>query len=507
MAVANQLGAPGTSAARTYGNWRRPTSPGLWQLGALGTGLLLFFLVIEILLMATAGLLVAAVGAVIGGFAFGVLTVKDRHRRSLAQRLAARLAFRAHRRRGHNVYRSGPVGSTPWGSFQVPGLAAPSRLSEWTDSYGRRFALVHVPATGDYTVVFSADPDGASLVDSDQVDSWVANWGAWLANLASEPGAIAAAVTVETAPDTGTRLLREVEANVDPDAHPVAQAMLREVVATYPAGSATVRAWVSVTFAASVRAGARKRTTEEVGRDLASRLPALSQSLHATGAGAARPVTAAELCEVVRVAYDPQAARLLDAARAAGDTPELAWSEVGPTAAEAHYDYYRHDSAVSVTWAMSGAPRGEVYSSVLANLLAPHNEIDRKRVTMLYRPVSPAKAAHIVEQDRRSADFRATASTRPSARAMTDQRAAIQAAQEEARGAGLVNFGMLVTATVTGTDRLPDARAAIDNLSAAARVLLRPVYGSQDSAFAAGLPIGLVLPRHLRVPAEIRESL
>ena len=228
MAVANQSGA----TARTYGNWRRPTSPGLWQLGALGTGLLLFFLVIEILLMATAGLLVAGVGAVIGGFAFGVLTVKDRHRRSLAQRLTARVAFRRHRRRGCNVYRSGPLGSTPWGSFQVPGLAAPSRLSEWTDSYGRRFALVHVPATGDYTVVFSADPDGASLVDSDQVDSWVANWGAWLGNLASEPGAIAAAVTVEIAPDTGTRLLREVESNVEPDVHPAAQAVLGEVVAT-----------------------------------------------------------------------------------------------------------------------------------------------------------------------------------------------------------------------------------------------------------------------------------
>lgn len=507
MAVANQVGAHGSSTARTYGNWRRPTSPGLWQLGALGTGLLLFFMVIEILLMATAGLLAAAIGAAIGGSALLVLTVKDRHRRSLAQRAAARVAFRRHRRRGHNLYRSGPLGQLPWGSFQIPGLAAPSRLSEWTDSYGRKFALVHVPSTGDFTVVFSTEPDGASLVDVDQVNSWVANWGGWLANLANEPGAIAAAVTVETAPDTGTRLRREVESHVDPDSPAVAQAMLREVVATYPEGSATVRAWVSVTFAASVRPGARKRTPEEMGRDLASRLPALSQSLHATGAGAARPVTAAELCEVVRIAYDPQAARLLDAARAAGETPRLRWDEVGPSAAEEHYDHYRHDSAVSVTWAMSGAPRGEVYSSVLAGLLAPHRDVDRKRVTLLYRPLSAARSAHIVEQDRRAADFRATSSARPSARAMTDQRAAIQAAEEEARGAGLVNFGLIVTATVTSADRLPDARAAIDNLSAAARVLLRPVYGSQASAFAAALPIGLVLPRHLRVPAEIRESL
>jgi hypothetical protein len=36
---------------------------------------------------------------------------------------------------------------------------------------------------------------------------------------------------------------------------------------------------------------------------------------------------------------------------------------------------------------------------------------------------------------------------------------------------------------------------------------LRVVYGSQDSAFAAALPLGLVLPKHLRVPGEVREQL
>ncbi len=56
-------------------------------------------------------------------------------------------------------------------------------------------------------------------------------------------------------------------------------------------------------------------------------------------------------------------------------------------------------------------------------------------------------------------------------------------------------------------DGLPDAAAAIDNLSATARVMLRPVYGSQDSAFTAGLPLGLVMAQHVKVPAEIRSAL
>ena len=156
---------------------------------------------------------------------------------------------------------------------------------------------------------------------------------------------------------------------------------------------------------------------------------------------------------------------------------------------------------------MSQAPRGNVQSGVLARLLAPHRDIARKRVTLLYRPVDAARAAAIVEADLRAAEFRATASTKPAARDTLAVRAAAATASEEAAGAGLVQFGMLVTATVTDPDRQADARAAVDNLAATARLRIRPVYGSQDSAFAAALPLGLVLPKHVKVPAELRERL
>ena len=164
---------------------------------------------------------------------------------------------------------------------------------------------------------------------------------------------------------------------------------------------------------------------------------------------------------------------------------------------------------------MSVAPRGTVRSSVLEHLLAPHPRIDRKRVTMLYRPVDSARAARIVEQDKRNADVRATSTKRPSSRVLVEQRAATATADEEAAGAGLLSFGMLVTATVasTGTDpvngeaALEDAMATVDNLAATARLTLRPAYGSQDSAFTAALPLGLHLPAHLKVPDSIREAL
>ena len=94
-------------------------------------------------------------------------------------------------------------------------------------------------------------------------------------------------VTVETAPDSGTRLRREVQTNTDDCAPDLAKAMLQEVVDTYPAGSATVKAMIAVTFSGAGRGLGRARDAEEVARDLAARSPWLSQSLHATGAGAA----------------------------------------------------------------------------------------------------------------------------------------------------------------------------------------------------------------------------
>ena len=484
-----------------------PRSAGLGALGLIGTGALLLGLLGVILVTAVAGIIAGLVVLLLVAGSLVPLVLRDRHGKTLLQRGSVRVAWWNRRRHGSHLYRSGPLGQTPWGTFQLPGLAAASSLSEGTDSYGRPFALLRIPATGHYTVVFATEPDGASLVDEAQVDAWVAHWGQWLASLGDEPGVVAVSVTVETAPDTGTRLRREVQSNVDPNAPAVAQEMLREVMATYPSGSATVQAWVALTFAATAGVGSRRKQAGEMARDLASRLPGLTARLQGTGAGAARPLDAQGLCEVIRTSYDPAAARLFDDAHAQGVVPALRWSDVGPTATEARWGSYRHDGAFSMTWEMSQAPRGAVQSSVLSALLSPHRDIARKRVTLLFQTMDSAAAARIVEADKRNADFRASASDRPSARVLRERDSAAATASEEASGAGLVDFGMLVTATVNSQGELPDAAAVVDNLAASARITLRPVYGSQDSAFAAALPLGLVLPKHLKVPAQVREAL
>ena len=283
--------AEDTAKTRTYGNWRRPRSAGIGELGMIGTFAMMAGLIVVIITTVAVGLIGGGIVLLVGLLGLAPLVYRDRHGRTGMQRMGVRVGWWRTRRSGTHLYRSGPLGQTPWGTFQLPGLAAASRLTEGEDSYGRRFALLRVPATNHFTVVFATEPDGASLVDQEQVDLWVAHWGEWLASLGEEPGVVAVSVTVETAPDSGARLRREVLGRIDPGAPPVAQAMLREVAATYPAGSATVRAWVALTFAGHTRTGGRRKDAEEMARDLASRLPGLTTRLQGTGAGAARPLT------------------------------------------------------------------------------------------------------------------------------------------------------------------------------------------------------------------------
>ena len=80
-------------------------------------------------------------------------------------------------------------------------------------------------------------------------------------------------------------------------------------------------------------------------------------------------------------------------------------------------------------------------------------------------------------------------------------------ANEEAAGAGITLFGMVVTATVLDEEDLPSAKQMVMSQSAQARLRMRVALGSQDTAFVAGLPLGIVLPEHTTIPASITDNM
>ncbi|RBP98919.1 hypothetical protein CRD59_06670 [Bifidobacterium xylocopae] len=451
--------------------------------------------------------LLAAVVVVIFGMMLLLIAVEDIHGDSLGGRLTVNIAWHWAHARKETMYRAGILGVDSSGSVRLPGLLARTELYEGTDAAQRPFGLVFSPSQRTYSVIIASSPSGEDLVDQDQIDLWVSRWGQFQASMADEPGLSAFSVTVETSPATDTQLRQEITSNISPDAQKFSVAVLYDILRSYPKGSVSVKAYTTLTYNDAQRKGGRRRRKKEMIADLASRLPHLTRSLEATGAGACSPLSAQDICELTRVAYDPAASDLIDEAHAMGQQVTLDWKNCGPMAAQNNWDYYRHDSGISVTWEMTGAPRGVVQSSILNRLLAPQNDVLRKRVTWLFRPISSARTPEIVERDSHTAEWSVNSQSKPSARAVGRLRAARQTAMEEAGGAGLVNFSALVTVTLSEQQSRADAMNAVDNLAASARIRLRPVYGSQSSAFAAALPLGLNLRRHMMVPAEFTDKL
>lgn len=472
---------------RTYGGWRRPVSYGflnltlgqsLWALAGVG---------IVFILGLNRGITWAAGGAILLAAWGWVITTKDKHQVNLIDRAEEKIVFGLNKAKGNTVFRGGALAPTKKTSQRLvlPGILSGCKVSEYVDSWNRSFALVEHP-NNTAAVVIRLTPSGSNLVDQETVDIQVAYWGQWIGDLSNESGITGASITIESLPDLGGRLNREVTSRRAGNCPQVAGEVI-EGVLDESTGSNQVRVWVTLTFSLAALGG--RKNKDIAGREIASRLPGLTQGLVAAGGGATHLVTVNELARLVRSAYDPDSEELFDQALAAGQTINLDWSQSGPVFAQADFSSYRHDGAVSRVWTMTCPPRGAVQSAVLSRLLEPNRDVQRKRVTILYQPMDAAKAPSVVERDLNHARANA-AGARPSARSINELAAASEVASEEASGAGLVDFAMIITATTT-PDHLEDTSVTVNALSAASRLLIRPAYGAQDSGFALGLPLGL----------------
>jgi len=312
------------------------------------------------------------------------------------------------------------------------------------------------------------------------------------------------AVTVDTAPEPGSTLARNVGQRLAPDAPADVTALMRELVDRSPAASADVDTRVSITFDPSRAAAALPDFADaaaEVSRSLAGMEAALSEC----GVTVLGRAGAEDLAGTVRVAYDPASRGDVQSSlddrennSSVHGEPDagLTWEAAGPVAAEEFWDHYRHDSGTSVSWAWHEAPRQQVTSNVLVRLMSPSRY--PKRVTMLYRPMSAGAAARLLEGQVNAAAFREayrrTQGRDATARDQADQQQAQAAAREEALGAGVVLMSLYATITVTDPGDLPAAVADLEARADQSKVRVRRLYGSQALGFATTLPAGIYPP-------------
>jgi hypothetical protein len=508
---------------RTYGGWRRPASPGVGPLKLIPTMLMMGGLAATLLVSMIGGLWWALGFAFIGLLAGGPGVIPYRGRTLYAE-WARGWRWRRHQRLGRHLYRSGLAGVTPTGTRTLPGLLG--RVKEWAavDALGRDFALLEIQAARQWAIVMRVAAQGGALVDADTTDVWVASWGEYLAQLGQEGGVVQAAAVIETVPEAGAQLSAHVESSGRDDAPDFARAVAAAAAAELPADVADTIGYVSLTFSErglGIERRGNESTGAAVAEEIGRRLPGLSVSLKDAGASEGWPLTVEALSRRVREAYDPEIAIDLARQEAEGLAVHTEWDDAGPSAHEETSTSYRHDSGLSRTYEALKVPPGLVRDNWLERLTSPSHAAPRKRVTLLYRPTDAAHTAETVDRDLKSAINR-TGRRKGLVHAhdSADLKAAVKATEEEAEGAGVVSFSMLVTVTVLDVDaassdaigersdvaaKFDRACTTVERAARGARFRLSPVRGAQAAGFAAALGIGLSLPDLSVVPHVARE--
>lgn len=478
---------------RTYGGWRKRRGIGLFGLGFTGTLLFLFGLAtLMVAALMQPQLAATMLPAFAIALAFALVPVRGE---SLLSFLLTRLRWWWASLRGHTKFRAGVLVEHPR-AFQLPGVLAPVTLLSAEDGRGGRFGIAWNRRLGHMTCTILVSSNSVWLAEARDVDTWVARWHTWLASFGYMPWVSWATVTVESRPDPGAQLRDNVSRDIDPNSPEAARKILGDLVTYAPARSSRVETRIAITF------DPRKFPTTpkdrmEAAAEVGNYMSQLENSLAGAGVSVRGRATPEQLIGMVRSAYDPASLNdMHHVVHQSPDTLHADWSEAVPVDAEAFHDRYIHDSGTSVSWVWQEAPRTQVTSTVLAQLLTPTRWV--KRTTLLFRPWPAEAAARALEQQSTAAQYKSELSMRVrhrvSARDRQDMAFAQQAAKEETRGAGLVQMSLYASVTVDDPNQLPRAVAQTESAAETSRIRLRRAWGSQDVVFATTLPLGTCPP-------------
>ncbi|MGO2519969.1 MAG: SCO6880 family protein [Microbacterium sp.] len=437
--------------------------------------------------------------------------------RTRLERAVGKHMFRKAKKKRTTTYLSGPTSQMPDGSYRAPGLLASTAMFEGSDHLGRPFAFLwdEVKRTG--TVFFTAASSGMDLQDQEVIDFLVSGWGGYLHQAGTLAALEQVSVTVTSLRDTGERLpaaVAEHRSRVDAAAVPsFAREAVDEIVADVNAGTGRVDARIAVTFSGSPDAdqGLDARSREELMGEVMVHLPAMVEQLELSGGGVVSYLAAQEMIDTTYVAYNPESAVAVEQARLSGVGTGLTWEEVGPVVADANRsDRYEHSGGYSQTFQVWKPPAGVFRESSLMALLKPDDISEQKRVTILYRPMTPEQSQTRVQTAVADADYETNQKGRKAtgAQLASAARAKKTEAEISASGATLIRFSFIITVTVMDPALLRRVPSMVRNAAqTGVQLSVRPSTGNEDASFAIGLGLGVVPAKWATISPQLRQAL
>lgn len=500
---------------RLYGNINNPRKEGVLGLSALATAIGTV-VAIAIFLTMPLGIWVQTAIVILGIAAMIAVSLNGRNGRKKFEEILAKRHFNRAEKEGHTTYVAGPVSQLPTGDFPPVGILARTELVDFLPAGAQvEKAMIWNPSNRTGTIIFSVQSPGIGLLDQDNIDMMVDQWGIFQREAGVISSLVQVGATTQATKDPGNRLPEAVritrsQSHVD-DVPSFAREAVDEIVDDLNRAVPKIDQWVTATFSAKANreAGTGVRSKEELAEDIATLIPGMMGQLRASSGGTVSLLDAQDIVDQVHTAYNPAVAAAVESARLSGEGTGLTWGEVGPTNAKLTPGWWEHSGFFSKSWQMYQPPASNFQETGLTSLLSPNDIFEQKRVTILYRPMSPARSQKVVQNQVANATFgQNQKGQRPSQIKKVAVEKAERAEREQAEGAAMVRFGLVVTGTVDTPEKFPRAEAILrDQAVAGIQLRLRDCENSDDAAFAFGLGIGAVPKDFARLSASLRENI
>jgi hypothetical protein len=385
------------------------------------------------------------------------------------------------------TFRRRIVHPRPVGTLSLPGDAAP--LREWNDPESGA-VMVHDPHAHTLTAVVAVSHPAFALLDPGEQHRRVTGWGRVLAG-ACRSGRIARLqVSERTLPDSGTGLVEWWDRHGVND-NSWAASTYRDLIER--AGPAGERHATTISLSVDLTAASRQIRSQGGGirgsaAVLRQEMTALTGALRAADLVVGGWLTATELANILRTAYDPAIGVDLERHPAIGRD----LSTAGPVTVAESWDRIRTDSAFHAVLWISEWPRSQVFPGFLSPMVFTNGIL--RTVSLHYLPVRADQAARDLRKKKTElisdAHQRRRIGQIEDAGATAEYDDVLQQESDLTAGHGVLHTTGLVCVTAPTVNELDAAVASIEQAAIQASCETRRLVGQQAQAFtAAALPL------------------
>ena len=375
-------------------------------------------------------------------------------------------------------------------------VAAPSfvkgvKLLKVVHSEGREIAVIKDTTNATYSAVLAIR--GGAFVLSSRADqeTQLANWGSVLSRFAREGSIINRVQWIERAIPENSQLMHEyfdASSTMDPS-NPVANSYMELIDSAVPVTTAH-EVYLVIQIS---QARASKQIKQAGGGDDGSCEVLLRELVNAASevANSGFQVLGAlnrdQVARLIRTTFEPNVNEELSRRQ-----ESLTMNEIWPMTTETEWGLYRTDSAFHRTFWISDFPRTEVGADFMAPLML--QSLITRTISVVMEPIAPTKALREVEVAKTSfiADEELRARGGYTMNTGREREfAKLQDRENElADGHGAYRFSAYLSCSAKSEEELDYASQSVEQVSHQAHLVLRLLYGEQDTAFATMLPLG-----------------